>query len=303
VLSWPLTTHCFVTITFSSMDEPLTASLVISPGELPSISDERLVADALICLSSSQSDDKNRLLKNQQLAEIGHATINYCLTLAVCNTLDDDWKSDECAKVKLLLLDHQFTSLLAKACGLRDAAGLTDGKFDHDAKILALSFEAYIGAIHKDGNSSAAHAWLDKIFTPYILPTLQLLRTKDSSPRASGTTTNAVNNIPTPPADTHVRLRQDQAPRRVVAGPEGSLQHLNQALGRAKLSNKLEWYERNAAPTLSDAPQWEFTAHFQRNDGTVITVGQARHHTKKEAKNAAAHNAYLKLRQMRQLNE
>lgn len=72
------------------------ASLVISPGDLPSISDERLVADALIRLSLSQSDDKNRLLKNQLLAEIGHATINYCLTLAVCKALDDDWKGDEC---------------------------------------------------------------------------------------------------------------------------------------------------------------------------------------------------------------
>jgi hypothetical protein len=75
----------------------IRASLVISPGELPSISDQRLVADAFIRLSSSQSDDKNRLLKNQQLAEIGRATINYCLTLAVCKALDDDWKGDECA--------------------------------------------------------------------------------------------------------------------------------------------------------------------------------------------------------------
>ena len=73
------------------------ARLVISPGELPAISDERLVADALIRLSSSKSDDENRLLKNQQLAEIGHATINYCLTLAVCKALDVDWKSGESA--------------------------------------------------------------------------------------------------------------------------------------------------------------------------------------------------------------
>lgn len=143
--------------------------------------------------------------------------------------------------------------------------------------------------------------WLDKIFTPYIQPTLQLLRTRDSSPRASGTTkTNAVNNKLTPSADTRVRSSRTGTTAHVV-GPEGSLQHLNQALGRAKLSNRLEWYERNTALTLSDAPQWEFTARFQHNDGTMVTVGRATHHTKKEAKNAAAHHAYCKLRQMQQL--
>ena len=110
-----------------------------------------------------------------------------------------------------------------------------------------------------------------------------------------------------PSADTHVQSRQDPTPRRTgttapVVGPERSLQQLNQALARAQLSNRLEWYDRNAAPTLSEAPQWQYTARFQRSDGTIVTVGQATHHTKKEAKNAAAHQAYLKLKQMQELN-
>jgi len=87
----------------------------------------------------------------------------------------------------------------------------------------------------------------------------------------------------------------------MVVGPEGSLQQLNQALTRAKLSSRLVWYEINAAPSLSEAAQWQYTARFQCNNGTIVIVGQAIHHTKKEAKNAAAHQAYLKLRQMQEL--
>lgn len=63
---------------------------ILSPIELPAITDEQLLADALIRLSTSS-------LGNERLAAIGYATMNYCLTLAVSRALDTDWNNSESA--------------------------------------------------------------------------------------------------------------------------------------------------------------------------------------------------------------
>ena len=168
---------------------------------------------------------------------------------------------------------------------------------------IGQSFEAYIGALHEDGNPSTVHASLNEIFIPYVLPTLELLRAKASAQSTRVLPTNGPSlSIPKPQIFGNSTRYSPNTPTPPTAAPEGALQQLNQSLDRAKLLHKLSWDEQNAAETVSSAPQWRYVAHFQCKNGSRVVVGQATDSRKKVAKNAAAHDAYLMLRKMHELS-
>lgn len=174
---------------------------------------------------------------------------------------------------------------------------------DYQRHYVGSSFEAYVGALHEDGVPSAVYIWLDELFTPYILPTLQLLH-PESLPALTSQTVS-IGDAPIAPPPATCFGTPTQSPTTAVtpvAAPEGSLQQLNQALEQAHLSFKLMWDEKNVAQYPPSTPQWQLTAHFQCENGTQVIVGQATDNKKKSAKNAAAHNAYHTLRQMGELS-
>jgi hypothetical protein len=72
--------------------------LSVAPAEPPAIGNKKLLADALLRLSSALPDDNEAgFVKNQQLARIGFGTLSYCLILAICKVLGARWNNSESA--------------------------------------------------------------------------------------------------------------------------------------------------------------------------------------------------------------
>jgi ribonuclease-3 len=138
-------------------------------------------------------------------------------------------------------------------------------------------FESYVGGLYKDQGLAGTKAWLDKLFTPYVLEAYRIVREQHGLPPLGGVNNElqaVTGTPPTPPPESRID--------RMATTTLGHLGLFNQRL--QQLNKSIEWvFDDTVTESNRATPVWAARALI---DGAYW--GYGRGNTKKAAKNEAA---------------